>query len=100
MQYKNKYRDKSLGPSGLLLGTLTQFFHANLKARQSRNRISSIFNPQGDRLTDPTIVHQEFTAFFQQLLGTAATEIPCLDTEIARDGIQTVTKKDVTHVVH
>lgn len=35
----------------------------------------------GDRLIDPTMVQQEFTAFFQQLLDAAATESPCLDAE-------------------
>lgn len=32
------------------------------------------------------MVQQEFSAFFQQLLDTAAIEIPRLDTEIERDG--------------
>ncbi|XP_070016975.1 uncharacterized protein [Nicotiana sylvestris] len=63
----------------------SKFFHAHLKARQSRNRISSIFNDQGDKVTTHALIDQEFRGFFQILLGTAATELPYIDIEIARD---------------
>lgn len=32
------------------------------------------------------MVYKEFTTFFQGLLGNSATELPCFDVEIARDG--------------
>ncbi|XP_075077017.1 uncharacterized protein LOC142163777 [Nicotiana tabacum] len=63
----------------------SKFFHAHLKARQSRNRISSIFHDQGDKVTTHALIDQEFRGFFQILLGTAATELPYIDIEIARD---------------
>ncbi|XP_059315374.1 uncharacterized protein LOC132065978 [Lycium ferocissimum] len=64
----------------------TKYFHASLKARQAKNRISSICNEQGLLLTDPQLVQQEFTQFFRGLLGTSAEELPCIDIRIARDG--------------
>ncbi|XP_060182487.1 uncharacterized protein LOC132612182 [Lycium barbarum] len=63
-----------------------KFFHAHLKARQTRNRIASICDEQSVRITDPALIHQEFFTFFKQLLGTSAAELPCLDPNIARDG--------------
>lgn len=38
------------------------------------------------RLTDPTLVEQEFIFFFEGLLGTRAIELPCLDVNIASNG--------------
>ncbi|XP_075108719.1 uncharacterized protein LOC142180400 [Nicotiana tabacum] len=64
----------------------TKFFHDHLKARQSRNRIASICNDQGLRVTDPILIEQEFRGFFQTLLGTSATELPCIDIDTARNG--------------
>ncbi|XP_075079084.1 uncharacterized protein LOC142164677 [Nicotiana tabacum] len=64
----------------------TKFFHAHLKARQSRNRITSICNDQGLRVTEPVLIEQEFRGFFQTLLGTSATELPCIDIDTARNG--------------
>ncbi|XP_060202242.1 uncharacterized protein LOC132630698 [Lycium barbarum] len=48
----------------------TKFFHAHLKARQTRNRIASICDEQGVKITNPTLIHQEFVTFFKQLLGS------------------------------
>lgn len=64
----------------------TKFFHAHLKARQSRNNIASICNEQGIRVTEPKLIEQEFRSFFQTLLGTSARELPYIDIDIARDG--------------
>ncbi|XP_009780001.1 uncharacterized protein [Nicotiana sylvestris] len=64
----------------------TRFFYAHLKARQARNRVSTICNALGHRLTDPLLVEQELISFFEGLLGTRAAELPCLDVNIARNG--------------
>ncbi|XP_019230666.1 PREDICTED: uncharacterized protein LOC109211574 [Nicotiana attenuata] len=65
----------------------TRFFHAHMKSRQARNKISSIQNEQGVLITDPKLIQQEFLRFFKKLLGTAAEEFPCIDTTITRNGI-------------
>ncbi|XP_019242167.1 PREDICTED: uncharacterized protein LOC109222251, partial [Nicotiana attenuata] len=57
----------------------TKFFHGHLKARQAKNRISTIYKEDGLKLTDPVLVEKEFTSFFEKLLGTKAAELPCLD---------------------
>ncbi|XP_070031573.1 uncharacterized protein [Nicotiana tomentosiformis] len=64
----------------------TKFFYAQLKARHARNRVSIICNDLGQKLTDPILVEQEFISFFKGLLGTRASELPCLDITIARNG--------------
>lgn len=64
----------------------SKFFHAHLKSRQSRNRISVIYDEQRNKLTDTIKIEHEFGGFFQSLLGTSARELPCIDIEIARDG--------------
>ncbi|XP_070003195.1 uncharacterized protein [Nicotiana sylvestris] len=42
----------------------TKFFHEQLKARKARNRIGSIYNDQGVRITEPRMIEQEFTIGF------------------------------------
>lgn len=64
----------------------SKFFHAQVKSRQARNRIDSICNEQGVRLTEPKLVEREFVQFFQALLGTCANELPCLDVNIVKLG--------------
>ncbi|XP_070023042.1 uncharacterized protein LOC142176274 [Nicotiana tabacum] len=63
----------------------TRYFHAQLKTRQARNHISSICNDRGIMLTDPAQVQQKFIKFFQKLLGIMASEMPCLNSTIAKD---------------
>ncbi|XP_075111593.1 uncharacterized protein LOC142181865 [Nicotiana tabacum] len=41
---------------------------------------------QGKRVLEPKQIEQEFKGFFQSLLGTSASEIPCINIAIARDG--------------
>ncbi|XP_019259821.1 PREDICTED: uncharacterized protein LOC109237880 [Nicotiana attenuata] len=64
----------------------TRFFHAHMKARQARNRISSIQNEQGVLITDPKLIEQEFLQFFRKLFSTAAEELPCINTTVVRNG--------------
>lgn len=64
----------------------SKFFHDQMKARQSRNRIAYICNEQGVRPTKPKIVEREFVHFFQDLLGNCVDELPCLDVNIVRLG--------------
>ncbi|XP_019235686.1 PREDICTED: uncharacterized protein LOC109216012 [Nicotiana attenuata] len=80
------YRKKSRAVWIAARDSNTKFFHAYLKARQARKRISTICNELGQKLTDPILVEQEFTSFFEGLLGTRAIELPCLDVNIARNG--------------
>nr|XP_009597612.1 uncharacterized protein LOC104093556 [Nicotiana tomentosiformis] len=79
----------------------TKFFHTTLKARQARNKISSICTEHGIQLHEPTLIQKEFIGFFQNLLGTAAAEMPCLDQTIARDGpcLTNEQKLDLIHEV-
>lgn len=60
-------------------------FFAQLKASQTRNNISSIYTEQGGKLIEPVQVQQEFLQFFQTLLGTTTTTLPCLDIGITKD---------------
>lgn len=64
----------------------TKYFHVHLKARQSKNRVTSIYDEQGTLVSDPVLIQQQFTNFFYKLLGESALEIPCINVEIARDG--------------
>ncbi|XP_070047055.1 uncharacterized protein [Nicotiana tomentosiformis] len=60
----------------------TKFFHATLKARQTRNRISC--TEHGIQLHEPALIQKEFIGFFKNLLGTTAAKMPCLDPTIDR----------------
>nr|XP_009763624.1 PREDICTED: uncharacterized protein LOC104215506 [Nicotiana sylvestris] len=62
-----------------------RYFHAQMKTRQARNHISLICNDQGIMLTDPGQIQYEVINFFQELLGTKAAELPCLNNNIAKD---------------
>ncbi|XP_060200470.1 uncharacterized protein LOC132628726 [Lycium barbarum] len=42
----------------------SKYFFAHLKARQARNRISSIYNEQGAKLMDPSLIQQELMGVF------------------------------------
>lgn len=64
----------------------SKFLHAQIKASQARNRIGSICNEQGIRLTEPKLVEKEFVQFFQKLLGTCADELSSLDINIVKLG--------------
>lgn len=64
----------------------SKYFFAHLKSRQARNIIASIYTEQGVKLSDPALVQQEFLQFFQNLLGTIAPTLPCIDLRVDRDG--------------
>lgn len=64
----------------------SKYFFAHLKARQARNKITSIYTKHGQKLTDPNLIQQKFIGFFQALLGIAADVLPYIDVTIARDG--------------
>lgn len=42
----------------------TKYFHAHIKAKHARNRVSSIYNSFRDKLTEPEMVQKEFITFF------------------------------------
>lgn len=43
----------------------TGFFHKVLRARQSKNRLLSVYNAEGQKLEDHRAVSQEAVSFFQ-----------------------------------
>ena len=47
----------------------TSFFHKLVKARNSRNTITSITLETGDRIEDPDTIKQEVITHFQSVLG-------------------------------
>ncbi|XP_019227741.1 PREDICTED: uncharacterized protein LOC109209031 [Nicotiana attenuata] len=65
----------------------TKYFHAQLKARQARNKFTSICTEQNVRVTDPKQIHQEFIQFFKKLLGEAAPVMTGIDVTIEMDPV-------------
>ncbi|XP_019235172.1 PREDICTED: uncharacterized protein LOC109215545 [Nicotiana attenuata] len=63
-----------------------KYFHAQLKARQARNRVTSICTERNERLTEPLQIQQEFIQFFKKLLGESTPVMPGIDVNIIRDG--------------
>lgn len=47
--------------------TNSKYFHACVNQRQSKNRISHIFNAEGIACTTPHAIEESFTKYFQQL---------------------------------
>ena len=43
----------------------TGFFHKVVRARQSKNRLLSVYNAEGEKLEDHKAVSQEAVSFFQ-----------------------------------
>ncbi|XP_019254970.1 PREDICTED: uncharacterized protein LOC109233537 [Nicotiana attenuata] len=64
----------------------TRYFHAYMRARQARNKVSCICNEQQMKITEPKHIQKEFIQFFQPLLGTTADELPGIDVNVARKG--------------
>lgn len=88
----------------------TKCFHTYMKSRQARNKVSCILTEDQLKLTDPQQKQQHFTQFFQELLGTAATQLPGIDITLARDGpcltlhhqqqlMAPVTEHEIHHIV-
>ncbi|XP_019241489.1 PREDICTED: uncharacterized protein LOC109228125 [Nicotiana attenuata] len=88
----------------------TKYFHAQWKIRSSQNSITSIYTDTGVKITDPKLVEQEFISVFQSLMGDCATEIPCTNTTVIKEGpclttsqqrslIQDVTNEEITNAV-
>nr|XP_016513599.1 PREDICTED: uncharacterized protein LOC107830521 [Nicotiana tabacum] len=64
----------------------TKYFHAQWKIRSSQNSITSIYTDTGMKVTDPKLVEQEFIRVFKSLMVDCATEMPCANTTIIKDG--------------
>ncbi|XP_060182214.1 uncharacterized protein LOC132611870 [Lycium barbarum] len=64
----------------------SKYFHAQCKIRASRNTITSVYADNGSKITDPVLVETEFISFFTKHMGTAAEEMPCLNSETIRRG--------------
>ncbi|XP_019238885.1 PREDICTED: uncharacterized protein LOC109218942 [Nicotiana attenuata] len=88
----------------------TKYFQAQWKIRSNQNSITSIYTDTGMKLTEPKLVEQEFISVFQSLMGDCATELPCANTAIIKEGppltisqqrtlIQNVTMEEITEAV-
>ncbi|KAK6775680.1 hypothetical protein RDI58_026681 [Solanum bulbocastanum] len=81
----------------------TKYFHAQWKMRSSHNAITSIYTEDNVKLTDPKAIETELISVFSGLMGDCATEIPCLDYMVIRDGIYLTVQqqkeliREVTH---
>lgn len=55
----------------------SKYFHAQCRLRANRSSISSIYENASNKITEPTLIEDEFISFFSGLMGTTAPEIPC-----------------------
>ena len=63
----------------------TSFFHKSVKARNSRNTITSITLETGDRIEDPNTIKQEVITHFQSVFGGNLQDSIC--EEYQMDGL-------------
>ncbi|XP_016442937.1 uncharacterized protein LOC107768330 [Nicotiana tabacum] len=64
----------------------SKYFYAQLKIRASENKITTVYNDLGVKITDPKAVEKEFTCFFKQLIGKATGIKPCPNTRFIKAG--------------
>lgn len=64
------------------------YFHASMKHRYSRNRITTMYDEQGNFLTEPHQVEAEIHRFYKGLLGTSAKELDGVDLTTMKLGPQ------------
>lgn len=79
----------------------TKYFHAQWKIKSSQNSITSIYTDTGIKITDPKLVEQQFIRLFQSLMGDCATEMPCANTTIIKEGpcLTISQQRDLIHEV-
>lgn len=65
----------------------TKYFHAQWKISSSHNSISSIHTDAGIKLTDPRQIKEDFIGVSNGLMGTKATELRGVNTEVVRKGV-------------
>ncbi|XP_059290158.1 uncharacterized protein LOC132043715 [Lycium ferocissimum] len=64
----------------------SRYFYVQWKMRACRNSITSIYNKNGTKLTDPSQVENEFINFFIKLMGESGATHPCPNSEIIKKG--------------
>ncbi|KAG5571935.1 hypothetical protein H5410_061701 [Solanum commersonii] len=62
----------------------TNYFHAQINIRISRNAINSIYSASWVKLQEPALVEEEFISFFSSLMGTATEDLPSPNVEVIR----------------
>lgn len=66
----------------------SSFFFSAMKHRYSRNRITTMYDEQGNFLTEPHQVEAEIHRFYKGLLGTSAKELDGVDLTTMKLGPQ------------
>ncbi|XP_016497543.1 uncharacterized protein LOC107816354 [Nicotiana tabacum] len=64
----------------------TSYFHTCVKNRQATNHFGRLVNNTGQILQSTNEVEEELLNFYMKLLGTAASQLPAVDTEIMQKG--------------
>ncbi|XP_019230433.1 PREDICTED: uncharacterized protein LOC109211357 [Nicotiana attenuata] len=80
MKQKSRVKWLKLGDSN------TAYFHAYVKNRQATNYIGRLINSTGQILMKANEVETEILKFYKQLLGTSATQLPAVNTEVMQQG--------------
>lgn len=62
------------------------FFFNSMKERHRINRISVLYNDQGERLLDADDIHREVFGFYKGLFGSSAASLPGIHLPIIRSG--------------
>lgn len=64
----------------------TAYFYANLKNRQTQNKIRSLINANGGKLQQPEEIEEEVTSFYKELLGNVVDQLHVIDPTVMRRG--------------
>lgn len=64
----------------------TKFFHNMIKARRNMNRVFSITNSQGAKVTKMDAIAKDFIEFYTILLGTNIMEREHINSSLVRKG--------------
>lgn len=64
----------------------TSYFHAKVKEKKHRGRVLSIQVSNGEILTEPSQIQNEFVQFYMALFGAEEEHISPLDVEAVRRG--------------
>ncbi|KAH0642061.1 hypothetical protein KY290_033665 [Solanum tuberosum] len=64
----------------------TKFFHAQVKIRESKNSITSVYDNAGIKVQDPQMVEAEFIRFYSKIMGARAKNLPCPNVAFIKEG--------------
>ncbi|XP_019260681.1 PREDICTED: uncharacterized protein LOC109238650 [Nicotiana attenuata] len=80
MRQKSRVKWLKLGDAN------TTYFFASMKNRCSQNKIRRIIKGNGSTVQTRKDIEEEVIGFYQQLLGSLASELPTINPAIMRDG--------------